>query len=114
MKDAKRAPGRPCEAMIYTYTERVGRFWKRQLVGNYVDGDIRIVLCQLPKGIYRVEWRDRKRWVARVEAWGVDGEGRTRRFPPRSRAPRPRRVPPPVSLRAGNHAASQEAQWPHP
>jgi hypothetical protein len=114
MKDPRRAPGRPCEAMVYTYTERVGRFWKRQLVGNYVDGDIRVVLCQLPRGVYRVEWRDRKRWVARVEAWGVDGEGRTRRLPPRSRAPRPRRVPPPVSLRAGNHASSQEPQWPHP
>lgn len=106
MVAANRKPGTPHEAFVYEYTEKVGRTWKRRVIGNYCDGNLEYVLCNLPSAFYRLEWRDRRRWIVKAESIYVTPEGEVERVDTSQRRARRRKVPPPVSIR-GLHQARQ-------
>ena len=68
----ERTPGMATELFIYVLTHRVGRNWKRRLMGNFtVPCPYVNLLVHWPPGRYRLEWRDSNRWVCRVESWNV-------------------------------------------
>lgn len=100
MKDEFRTPGHPVEMFVWRLYEKVGRTWRRELLRNVeVTQDFSQVFRGLPVGRYRVEWRDHRRWVCRVEAWRITERGLRRLAPTAERHPR-RKVPQPVRLRS--------------
>ena len=100
MKDEFRTPGHPVEMFVWRLYEKVGRTWRRKLLRNTeVTQDFPLVFRGLPVGRYRVEWRDQRRWVCRVEAWRITERGLRRLPPAAERRPR-RKVPPPIRLRS--------------
>lgn len=74
---------------------------KRALALNLtVESDLHVSLYSLGVGRYRVEWRDRRRFVVRVEVWEVRDDGVVARVAPMQRR-RAKTVPPPQHVAPG-------------
>jgi hypothetical protein len=98
---SRRAPGHPVEMFFWRLCERTPNGMRRELVYNATAGsDLPTVLWSLGVGRFRVEWRDRRRLVVRVEAWAVYPDGVCERVPPMVRR-RLRSVPPPQHVARG-------------
>ena len=87
----KRSPGVAVEMFVYRYLPSGGRGGSRTLVFNCVLTDPQKLLARFEHGRYRVEWRDSRRQIVKVETFKVGRIGVYR--PGRIRPPR--RVPPP-------------------
>lgn len=97
----RRAPGLPVEVFFWRLCERTPTGMRRELAYNAtVDSDVPTVLWSLGEGRFRVEWRDRRRFVVRVEAWVVYPDGACGRVPPMARRRR-RKVPRPQHVARG-------------
>lgn len=100
MSDKCRVAGPPAEIFIWLLTVKVGRAWRRELLRNIeMTREFPAAFYDLPAGRYRLEWRDKRRWICHVESWQWDVQG-LRRLPSSSVRRRRRKVPPPVRLRS--------------
>ncbi len=82
------------EVFVYRYDRSMGR--TREFVGNFtLATDLPRVLLTAGRGRYRVEWRDDRRWIVRVEVMVVRSDGRVVRGEPLLG---PRKVGPPRDL----------------
>lgn len=87
-------------------TERTASGWKREAVFvATADSDLVATLRGHPPGRYRIEWRDRRRQVARVETWVVDAVGTVGRVRALKRA-RSRKLPLPRYVAPHSHPAA--------
>lgn len=101
MMKSRRAPGSPVEIFFWRMGESTANGARRTLAYNATVGsDFAAVLRSLGVGRYRVEWRDRRRFVVRVETWAVYPDGACARVPALPRR-RPRTVPPPQHVALG-------------
>lgn len=87
-RSVDRCPGRPVEILVYKLIQ--GTRCRTRVAHLTVDSNLRTVLVANGPGRYRVEWRDRRRWITQVHGIWVWQDGRVQRV--QGRKPRPRKL----------------------